>query len=108
MQYEDSRAICVQDPNSPIPDQVSTPKSSASAPAGGTVPLAAAGGSGRPHLWWVGLVVGLGVPALGFLVGMVVLVPLLRRRRRQGEAEKGNAPQELVAMQVTHCRLSQD
>ena len=106
MEYQDSRAICVQDPSAPIPDQVSAVKRSAAAPAGGTVPLAAAAGSGRPRLWWVGLVVGLGVPALGFLVGLAVLVPLLRRRRRQGEPERDDQPQELAAMRVTHCSLT--
>ncbi|BDA45748.1 probable mitogen-activated protein kinase kinase kinase 11 at C-terminar half [Coccomyxa sp. Obi] len=105
VQYEDSRAICVQDPNSQIYDQFSPYRSSAAAPAPapapaeGTVALAAARGPGKPRLWWVGLVVGLGVPALGFLVGLAVLVSVLRRRWRQGKGEEDDAPQELAAMQ---------
>jgi len=68
---------------------------------------AAPGGDGKPRLWWVGLVVGLGALGLGCIVGVGVLTAVLRRRRRmqqdrEEQGQGGREPFELVSMQVSY------
>lgn len=103
LEYQNGKAICVQDPSSlAFGTSLGSPRAAAP-PAPAPVSAAAAGESGRPHLWWVGLVVGLGALVLGLLLRMVFTI--LRRRQRQKEQER-DAPFELAAMQVKSLTLS--
>jgi hypothetical protein len=91
--YQNSTAICVQDPDSPIPV---TPF-----PTPVAAPSPAEGGSGMPRLWWVGLVVGLGALATG--AGLAVCLGILwwRRQHRQQQEQEQKSPFELASMQVS-------
>lgn len=87
-------------------------RTSASAPTGSVQSADASGApgdGGKPRLWWVGLVVGLGALGLGCIVGVGILAAVLRRRRRmQQDTEEimqgqgGREPFELVSMQVIY------
>jgi hypothetical protein len=98
LEYQNGKAICIQDPSSLAFGTSQDSPTAAAPPAPAPVSAAAAGESGRPHLWWVGLVVGLGALALGLLLGVVFTI--LRRRQRQKEEQERDAPFELAAMQV--------